>query len=220
MIQFFNVAKFFDNIPALINITLAIDKGELVYVTGASGAGKTTLLRLVYMAEEPDEGSIFVAGWDTGKLKQGTIPLLRRNIGIVFQDYRLLQNKTLFDNVALPLQIQGIHPKEIREDVYKVLEDVGLKNRAGDLPQHLSGGQQQMASIVRAMVSKPTILLADEPTGNLDPDTATTIIRLLKEINIKGTTVVIATHNKELFSGSGRRVIYLKEGKIEKEAIG
>jgi len=220
MIQFFNVAKFFDNIPALINITLSIDKGELVYVTGASGAGKTTLLRLIYMAERPDEGSIFVSGRDTGKLKQGNIPLLRRNIGIVFQDYRLLMNKTLFDNVALPLRIHGIHPKEIREAVYKVLEDIGLKNRTDDFPQHLSGGQQQMVSISRAMVSKPTILLADEPTGNLDPDTAVTIMGLLKEINIKGTTVVIATHNKELFSGSGRRVIHLKEGTIEKEIIG
>lgn len=217
MIQFSDVSKYFDNEAALTDITFSIEKGELIYVTGPSGAGKTTLLRLIYRAEHPDKGSIFVAGMDVGKLKQGAIPSLRKNIGIVFQDFRLLTNKTIFDNVALALQIHGIYPKEIKERVTEVLADMGLKHKTHDLPQHLSGGEQQMVAIARAMVSKPTVLLADEPTGNLDPDTSATIMKLFREINIRGTTVLIATHHKDLFSNTGRRVIYLKEGRIEKE---
>lgn len=220
MIQFSNVSKYYDSEIALKDITFFIEKGELAYVTGPSGAGKTTLLKLIYRAEKPDEGSIHVAGWDLGKLKQNTIPYLRRHVGVVFQDFRLLFNITVFDNIALALKIHGTHPGEIKEDVDRALKDVGLRHKAHDFPQHLSGGEQQKVVIARAMVSKPTVLLADEPSGNLDPDASATIIKLFKEINARGTTVLIATHHSELFSGTGRRVIYLKNGKKIGESTG
>lgn len=220
MIQFFEVSKYYSNEFSLKDITFSIEKGEMAYVTGPSGAGKTTLLRLIYRAEQPDEGRVLVAGWDIGELRQSTIPYLRKNVGVVFQDFRLLFNKTVFENIALALRVHGMHPGEIRETVNEALKDVGLKHKAQDYPQHLSGGEQQRIVIARAMVSKPTVLLADEPTGNLDPDTATAIMKLFKEINTRGTTVLIATHHKELFSGTGRRVIHLIDGKIIKETTG
>ncbi|MEK6529197.1 MAG: cell division ATP-binding protein FtsE, partial [Nitrospirota bacterium] len=197
-----------------------IEKGELAYITGPSGAGKTTLLKLLYRAERPDGGRIVVAGWDVGELMQKTIPFLRRNVGIVFQDFKLLSNKTVFENIALSLRIHGLHTREIKEDVNEVLKDVGLKHKANDYPQHLSGGEQQRVVIARAMVSKPTVLLADEPTGNLDPETSTMIMKLFREINARGTTVLVATHHRELFSGTGRRVIYIKNGELIKETVG
>lgn len=220
MIQFSDVSKYYDNQTALKNVTFSVEKGELVYVTGPSGAGKTTLLKLIYRAEWPDEGHIIVAGWDVSKLMQSTIPHLRKNVGVVFQDFRLLFNMTVFDNIALALRIHGLHPKEIKEEMNEVLKDVGLKHKAHDFPQHLSGGEQQRTVIARAMVSKPTVLLADEPTGNLDPDSATIIMKLFREINARGTTVLIATHHSELFSGTGRRVIHLKDGEVIKETVG
>lgn len=220
MIQFSEVSKYYDNEAAIKDITFTVEKGEMIFITGPSGAGKTTLLRLIYRSERPDEGHILVSEWDVGKLKQGTIPYLRRNIGIVFQDFRLLTNKTVFDNIALALKIHGISPKEIREDVTDVLKDVGLKHKAHDFPQHLSGGEQQRVVIARAMVTKPTILLADEPTGNLDADSSAIIMKLFKEINTRGTTVLVATHHTELFLNSGRRVLHLKNGEFVRESTG
>jgi len=220
MIQLSNVSKYYDNEAVLKDISFFVDKGDLVYITGPSGAGKTTLLKLIYRAERPDEGSIHVAGWDVGELKQSTIPYLRRNIGVVFQDFKLLFNRNVFDNAALALRIHGLHPNEIKETVNEVLKDIGLRHKAHEFPQHLSGGEQQRVVIARAMVSKPTVLLADEPTGNLDPDTAQMIIKLFKEINARGTTVVIATHHSDLFNNTGRRVIHLKGGELIKESIG
>jgi cell division transport system ATP-binding protein len=220
MIQLSNVSKYYDNEAVLKDISFFVDKGDLVYITGPSGAGKTTLLKLIYRAERPDEGSIHVAGWDVGELKQSTIPYLRRNIGVVFQDFKLLFNRNVFDNAALALRIHGLHPNEIKETVNEVLKDIGLRHKAHEFPQHLSGGEQQRVVIARAMVSKPTVLLADEPTGNLDPDTAQIIIKLFKEINARGTTVVIATHHSDLFNNTGRRVIHLKGGELIKESIG
>ena len=220
MIQLSNVSKYYDNEAVLKDISFFVDKGDLVYITGPSGAGKTTLLKLIYRAEKPDEGSIHVAGWDVGELKQSTIPYLRRNIGVVFQDFKLLFNRNVFDNAALALRIHGLHPNEIKETVNEVLKDIGLRHKAHEFPQHLSGGEQQRVVIARAMVSKPTVLLADEPTGNLDPDTAQMIIKLFKEINARGTTVVIATHHSDLFNNTGRRVIHLKGGELIKESIG
>ncbi|MBI4709499.1 MAG: cell division ATP-binding protein FtsE [Nitrospirae bacterium] len=217
MIQFSDVSKFYDNEAALSDITLTIEKGEHIYITGPSGAGKTTLLKLIYAAERPDKGTVSVAGQDTGKLKQGAVPFLRRTIGVVFQDFRLLPNVTVFDNIALALRIHGIDSKEIKENVNDVLASIGMKHKAHEFPRHLSGGEQQMAAIARAIVSKPNVLLADEPTGNLDPGTADTIIKLFREINLRGTTLIIATHHDALFKNTGHRVIYLKEGKIEKE---
>jgi cell division transport system ATP-binding protein len=220
MIQFIEVSKYYDNEVVIKDISFLIEKGELAYITGPSGAGKTTLLKLIYRAERPDGGRIVVAGWDVGELMQKTIPFLRRNVGIVFQDFKLLLNKTVFENIALSLRIHSLHTREIKEDVNEVLKDVGLKHKANDYPQHLSGGEQQRVVIARAMVSKPTVLLADEPTGNLDPETSTMIMKLFREINARGTTVLIATHHRELFSGTGRRVIYLKNGELIKETVG
>jgi cell division transport system ATP-binding protein len=220
MIHFSDVSKYYENEIALKDINFSVEKGELLFVTGPSGAGKTTLLKLIYRAERLDEGHIHVAGWDVEELKQKTIPYLRSNIGIIFQDFRLLLNRTVFDNIALPLRIHGLHPKEIKEDVLEVLREVALKHKANDLPQHLSGGEQQRVVIARAMVSKPTVLLADEPTGNLDPDTSAIIMKLLKEINVRGTTVLIATHNSDLFTNTGRRVIHLRDGELVKESKG
>lgn len=220
MIQFSGVSKYYDNEVALKDITFTVDKGDMVFVTGPSGAGKSTLLKLVYRSERPDEGRIFVADWDVGKLKQKTIPFLRRHVGVVFQDFRLLSNRTVFENIALALRIHGIRPKDIREDVTEVLQDVGLKHKAHEYPQHLSGGEQQRVVIARAMVSRPTVLLADEPTGNLDPETSDIIMKLFKEINARGTTVLIATHHIQLFTGTGRKLIHLMEGRVVKEAVG
>ncbi len=220
MIEFSNVSKYYEDDLVLKDITFNIDKGETAYITGPSGAGKTTLLKLVYCAERPDKGQIIVASWDIGKLRQKTIPYLRRNVGIVFQDFRLLYNKTVFDNIALALRIHYVQSQAIWEDVNAVLKEVKLSHKANTYPAHLSGGEQQRVVIARAMVSRPTVLLADEPTGNLDADTSQTIMSLFREINARGTTVLIATHNQNLFHGSGRRVFFLKDGQIEKEIIG
>ncbi len=217
MIQFTDVSKFYEEDVVLKDISFTINKGELAFITGPSGVGKTTLLKLIYAGAFPDEGNITVAGWEIRKLKQRTIPYLRRHVGVVFQDFRLLNNKTVFDNVALALRIHNMHPKEIKADVNAVLKDVKLKHKSHTFPHHLSGGEQQRVVIARAMVSRPTVLLADEPTGNLDSTNSEIIMDLFKEINARGTTVLIATHNELLFHDSGRRVIYLKESAIERE---
>ena len=210
----------YDDDVVIKDISLSIEKGELAFITGPSGAGKTTLLKLIYAAEKPDKGQIVVASWDISKLKQSTIPYLRRNVGIVFQDFRLLNNKTVFDNIALALRIHNMHPKEIRDDVNAVLREVKLTHKSQIYPQHLSGGEQQRVVIARAMVSKPTVLLADEPTGNLDGETSDAIMALFREINAMGTTVLVATHNTALFQGSGRRVIHINDRQIERDEIG
>lgn len=220
MITFSDVDKSYDENRALKNIDLNIEKGELAFITGPSGAGKTTFLKLIYRAETPDRGSIKVAGWSLEKLKESTIPYLRRNVGIIFQDFRLLSNKTVFDNVALALSIHGYTKPVIKERTNGFLKLVGLRHKSDNFPQYLSGGEQQRVVIARAMVSEPTILLADEPTGNLDPQTASVIMKLFKEINVRGTTVVIATHSEYLFRGSGRRVFHIKNGVIAEEFIG
>ncbi len=220
MIEFSGVSKYYGQDIILKDVSINIDKAEMVFLTGPSGAGKTTLLKLIYCAELPDEGHIVVAGWDIRKLKQRTIPFLRRNLGIVFQDFRLLKNKTVFDNVALALRIHDMHPTEIKEDVYEVLKDVKLSHKAHTYPAHLSGGEQQRIVIARSMVTKPTVLLADEPTGNLDSETSETIMSLFRDINTRGTTVLIATHNESLFQGTGCRILHIRENQIEKELIG
>ncbi len=220
MIEFSSVSKNYEDDLILKDLTFTIDKGELAFITGPSGAGKSTLLKLIYCDERPDSGQIVVAGWDVGKLKQKTIPYLRRNIGIVFQDFRLLHSKTVFDNVALALRVHYMQPQAIKDDVMAMLKEVKMQHKAYTYPQHLSGGEQQRVVIARAMVSKPTVVLADEPTGNLDIDNTKTIMSMFREINARGTTVLIATHNEYLYHGTGRRVFYLKDKNIEQEMIG
>ncbi len=220
MIEFANVTKEYDNQTALKDISFSVGKGEMVFITGPSGSGKTTLLKLIYVADKPDTGNISVAGWDTDQIKESSIPFLRRNIGIVFQDFRLLANKNAFENVAIALRIRGVGEKEVKTRVYESLKTVNLRHKSDSFPKSLSGGEQQRVVIARAIVSEPTVLLADEPSGNLDPDTAEGIMRTFKDINAKGTTVLIATHNRELYRNSGRRVIKLNSGILIGEEIG
>jgi cell division transport system ATP-binding protein len=219
MILLSEVTKHYDKKLVLSNVSLTIKKGEMTFMNGPSGAGKSTLMKLIYCSERPDSGQIVVADWEVSKLKQKTIPQLRRNIGIIFQDFRLFTNKTIFENVALPLRFNGMHKQRVRDYVNEILEKVGLKRSSDVFPQFLSGGEQQRAVVARAIVSQPAVLLADEPTGNLDIDNARTIMQLFREINKKGTTVLIATHNKELYRGTGSRVLTLNNSVIEEDMV-
>lgn len=214
MISFTNVTKDYENQTALRDITFVIEKGEMAFITGPSGSGKTTLLKLIYSAERPDQGTISVAGFDLNQLKEASIPLLRRHIGVVFQDFRLLANRNIFDNVAMALRIRNMAEREIKTKVYETLKAVNLRHKADSFPKSLSGGEQQRVVIARAMVADPTVLLADEPTGNLDTDTAEGVIRTFKDINARGTTMLIATHNRELYRNTGRKVIRLEAGTL------
>lgn len=220
MILFSEVSKSYDKKPVLNSVSLTIKKGDLLFITGPSGAGKTTLLKLIYCSEHPDSGHITVANWQVSKLKQSDIPALRRNIGIIFQDFKLLSNRTVFDNVALALSIHGMHPDRIRHCVNEALKEVKLLDKADLLPPCLSGGEQQRVVIARAMVSNPIVLLADEPTGDLDAENAKTIMDLFRKINSNGTTVLIATHDENLYRGSGHRVVFINDHYIEKEYAG
>ena len=214
MIHFTNVTKEYDNQTALRDVTLTVEKGEMVFLTGPSGSGKTTLLKLIYSAEKPDQGNISVAGFEVDQMKESSIPLLRRHIGVVFQDFRLLANRNVFDNVAMALRIRSLSEREIKAKVFDTLKAVNLRHKADSFPKSLSGGEQQRVVIARAMVADPTVLLADEPTGNLDVDTAAGVIRTFKDINARGTTMLIATHNRELYRNTGRKVIRLDAGAL------
>lgn len=220
MIRFDEVSKHYDTHTALRKVTFSVEKGEMVFITGPSGSGKSTLLKLIYMAERPDEGNILVSEWDTNTVRESQIPLLRRNIGVVFQDFRLLGNRDIFENVALSLRIRGVEEKELKARVFEALKSVNLRHKTENYPDTLSGGEQQRVAIARAIVSDPLIILADEPTGNVDPDASTGIIRTFKDINAKGATIVIATHNRELFRNTGRRVLRLDFGNYAGEELG
>ncbi len=220
MINFSGVTKDYDNITAVKDLTFFVDKGEMVFITGPSGSGKTTVLKLIYYAEQPDKGTISVAGWDTEKLKESDIPFLRRNVGVVFQDFRLLDNRNVFENVAVALRIRGVNEKEIRARVFETLKSVNLRHKADAYPLRLSGGEQQRVVISRAIVANPAVVLADEPTGNLDPVTAESVMKTFKDIHAKGTTIVIATHNRELYKNSGKRVLKRDTGVLVGEEIG
>lgn len=214
MIGFKDVTRIYDNMTALRKVTFGIEKGEFVYITGPSGAGKSTLLKLIYLAEKPDEGTISIAGWDTDTLRESAIPYLRRNIGVVFQDFKLLGNRSVYDNIALALRIRGFGETEIKGRVQDALKLVGLRHKTDNFPVALSGGEQQRITIARAIVGEPTVLLADEPTGNLDVDNAAGIMKIFKEINARGTTILIATHNRELFRNTGLRVLWFDSGNL------
>ena len=220
MIIFQNVSKYYDFHTVLRNINISIQKGEMAFLTGPSGAGKSTLLKLMYMAEIPDEGNILIEDLDIGSMKMSQIPLLRRNIGVVFQDFKLIRNLNIFDNVALALRIRGVAEKETKALTSEALKKVNLRHLADSYPKSLSGGDQQRISIARAIVAEPLVLLADEPTGNLDPGTALDIIRLFRDLNSQGTTIMIATHNRELFRGTGKRVLKLDGGSLVGEELG
>jgi cell division transport system ATP-binding protein len=219
VIQLFHVKKAYPgDAPVLDDITLRIEKGEFVWLTGPSGAGKSTLLKLLFCAETATSGQILVGGRNIGRLTQGGIPFLRRNIGVVFQDFKLLDNRTVVENVGYALEVLGASDAEIRERSLKRLEQVGLKHKAVSLPRRLSGGEQQRVAIARALVNEPTILLADEPTGNLDPSLTDSILQLLFDANARGTTVIVATHDRSLLTRYHKRTIALEKGKLVYDA--
>ena len=215
MIKMFGVTKVFSgNIVALRDIDLHIRKGEFVFLVGPTGSGKTTLMRLIYKDIVPTKGQVYVDGENLQKLKNSHIPYFRRDIGVVFQDYKLIEDKTVFENVAFVLEVIGVPKRECESRVMEVLDRVKVAHRRYLYPHQLSGGEQQRVAIARAIVKQPSILLSDEPTGNLDPKTAWDIMEIFRDINIQGTTVLIATHNKTIVDAMKKRVVALKNGSI------
>lgn len=204
-------------VEALNNITLQMERGEFVFLVGESGAGKSTLIRLICREFLPSSGSIRINGRDITRLKRREVPLLRRNIGVVFQDFRLLPNRSVYDNVAFAMQVVGATGREMRRRVPEALEMVGLRSKEKMKPLELSGGEQQRVCLARAIVNKPVLIIADEPTGNLDPRTSMGIVELLRDINIRGTTVVMATHDREIVDALRRRVVVLDGGRVVRD---
>ena len=218
MIKFEDVTKIYPpETIGLESVSIHIEKGEFVFLVGASGSGKSTFIRLLIKELEPDRGRILVGGRDLGTLRRWKVPYLRRNIGCVFQDFKLLQNKTVADNVLYALQVTGSEERASRRKVDEILGLVGLGHKVDNYPNELSGGEQQRVSIARAFVNHPPLLIADEPTGNLDPDTSAGIMQLLYRINKTGTTVVMATHDREMVDRMRRRVIALEQGQIMRD---
>lgn len=218
MISFANVSKEYkNNVKALSNVSLNISKGEFVFLVGSSGAGKSTIIKLLLKEEEPTEGKIRLNKKDITKVSNRKIPLIRRDIGVVFQDFRLLENKRVYENIAFAMEIVGAHPKEIRRRVPMALSMVDLSRKSSSYPDQLSGGELQRVSIARAIINNPPVLIADEPTGNLDPDTAWEIMKVLTDINRRGTTVLMATHAKEIVNSMKKRVIEIDNGRIVRD---
>ena len=215
MREFRDVSKVYDTgTKAGENANFVIDKGEFAFLVGSSGSGKSTLIKLILKEEEPTSGNIIINGKDTTFLKPNRIPFLRRSMGVVFQDFRLLPDKTVYDNVAYAMYIVRATPRHIRRQVPMILSLVGLSGKAKMYPNELSGGEQQRVALARALVNNPSMLIADEPTGNLDPDTAWDIMNLLNDINMRGTTVVVATHAKDIVNQMKKRVIHIRKGEI------
>jgi cell division transport system ATP-binding protein len=219
MIYFDKVTKiYFDGAPpALQDVTLSIDPGEFVSIVGHSGAGKTTLLKMLFAEELPTEGSVFFGSREIGKLHHKELLALRRNIGTVFQDFRLLPTKNIYENIAFALEVAGKTDEDIQADVPHVLDLVGLGDKIWNFPNELSGGEQQRVAIARAIVNQPDVLIADEPTGNLDPINAHDIVEILKKINDLGTTVLLTTHNKTVVDAIGRRVVTMDQGRVVRD---
>ena len=215
MITFDHVSLNYDaRHTALSNINIHIDKGEFVFIVGPSGAGKSTFVKILTHELVPETGSVIVNNIKINKLKPSKVPYYRRSLGIVFQDFRLLSEKTVFENIAFVLRVTGAKSKDIKERVNKVLDLVGLRGKEKELPSKLSGGEQQRVAIARALVNQPTLLIADEPTGNLDPKTSEEIMKLFTEINHMGTTIIMVTHNKELVNSMHKRVVSIEDGHI------
>ncbi|MFS0655219.1 cell division ATP-binding protein FtsE [Bacillus sp. 179-C3.3 HS] len=218
MIEMKEVYKVYPNgVKAINGINVSIHPGEFVYVVGPSGAGKSTFIKMMYREEKPTKGKILINNKDLGAIKEKEIPYVRREIGVVFQDFKLLPTLTVFENVAFALEVIGEQPSIIKKKVLEVLELVQLKHKARQFPNQLSGGEQQRVSIARSIVNRPEVVIADEPTGNLDPDTSWEIMKTLEEINNRGTTVVMATHNKEIVNSMKKRVIAIEDGMIVRD---
>jgi len=220
MIQLYHVNMRYPNgVDALHDINLRVREGEFVYLCGPSGAGKSTLIKLILAYEQATSGQVLVAGRNVQVLKASSIPYLRRNIGVVWQDFKLLNRRTVFDNVAISLEILGLRPREINRRVHQILEVVGLDRYATTMPLMLSGGEQQRVAIARALVNEPTLLLADEPTGNLDPELSVEIMNLLLDLQQKGTTVMVATHDRSLLERYSQRRILLNRGHLIEDGL-
>lgn len=218
MIQFNNVSMVYDNgVKALDNISLNIEKGEFVFLVGSSAAGKSTMVRLMMREIVATEGELFINDINVGKLKRRKIPVFRRNIGVVFQDFRLLPNKTAYENVAYAMEIIGAKRKIIKQTVPGVLSLVGLEGKEKMYPSELSGGEQQRVALARAIVNSPEVLIADEPTGNLDPETSNEIMQIIDGINKRGTTVIMATHAEKIVDSMQKRVVEINHGKIARD---
>ena len=209
--------KYKTGVTAIYDFDLKVKKGDFIFVIGASGSGKSTLIKMLYREEKPTNGSIMLGGINVAKLKNRKVYKIRRKIGIVFQDFKLLPKLTVYENVAFALEILGLPSKEIREKTLKALEEVGLKNKAKNYPHELSGGEQQRVAIARAIVNNPKLLLCDEPTGNLDPDTSWEIMKVLEKINNNGTTIMMATHDKEMVNRMKKRVLVIDGGRLKKD---
>ena len=215
MLQLFHVYKqYAGEAPALADVSLSVGKGEFVFLTGPSGAGKSTLLRLVFCAEAASSGQLLVFGRNVAKLRPAHVPFLRRNIGVIFQDFKLLPDRTVAENVAFPLEVRGLTAREVRRRVAAILRSVGLELKAGRFPLSLSGGEQQRVAAARALVGDPALLLADEPTGNLDPERTLEVMELIQAANARGTTVVVATHDRGLLERYKKRVVALERGRL------
>ncbi|MCI0182723.1 MAG: cell division ATP-binding protein FtsE [Acidibacillus sp.] len=218
MIEMQDVWKEYGNgVTALSGVSVRIPQGTFVYVVGPSGAGKSTFIKLMYRQERPTKGHIFVGGFNIERLRERQIPMMRRHVGVVFQDYKLLQQLTVAENVAFALEVIEVSRKMIYKRVNEVLELVGLEDKRNMLPLELSGGEQQRVAIARALVNKPKVVVADEPTGNLDPENSWAILKLLERVNDRGTTIVMATHNRELVNASKKRVIAIEDGRINRD---
>ncbi len=209
--------KYKTGVTAIYDFDLKVKKGDFVFVIGQSGSGKSTLIKLLYREEKPTNGSINIGGIEVAKLRNRKVYKLRRKLGIVFQDYKLLPRLTVYENVAFALEILGLPNEEIREKTLKALEQVGLKNKSKNYPNELSGGEQQRVAIARAIVNEPKLLLCDEPTGNLDPETSWEIMQVLDEINKLGTTIIMATHDKEMVNRMKKRVIVIEAGRLKED---
>jgi cell division transport system ATP-binding protein len=218
MILMKDIYKTYANgVTALNGININIDQGEFVYIVGPSGAGKSTFIKLIYREVKPSTGSIIINNNDLSEMKERNVPFLRRDIGVIFQDFKLLPKLTVYENIAFALEVIEESPRNIRIRVMEVLELVGLKNKARFMPEELSGGEQQRVTIARAIVNNPKIVIADEPTGNLDPETSWGIMEVFEEINSRGTTVIMATHSKEIVNTIKRRVIAIEDGLIVRD---